>query len=349
MHVNIFIAIFYSSIMAESKTYECQECGEVFDRPIDLAKHTKSEHPKAKGEGVTKTSYLTSEDLEDLREQEKMNRQLELEAKRAELELRKLKAQAEMKRYETSSEPPKERTRILPDGTSFQGSSADYREMLQLYLQTQNVAKKATAETENPTVIKAMLDRIAELEKTVSETKMKDIENKINYIASRDPLSDAQDALKKFHSMAQEQGLVPAGSSVADTIKIKHAEIQTDALKTSIDTLSRKIDNSMRRANQLEHEFLPVARKLTDLYIDDFKFRRRAQLGEPVPITEQELVFLQKNLEKNEIQQETAPAEKPKPEQKPEKPVTKQEPPKMKTFDGANKWPGFQPENSKAE
>ena len=94
------------------------------------------------------------------------------------MQVKEARLNAELRKLQVSSEPPKERTWILPDGTSFQGSSADYREMLQLYLQTQVVNKKS-APAEDSTTIKALLDRIAELEKITTESKMKDIENKL--------------------------------------------------------------------------------------------------------------------------------------------------------------------------
>lgn len=319
--------------MAEdNKTYECGECGEVFDRPIDLAKHVKSEHPKAKskGQGGSRAeSFLTEDDIAELREQEKHVKALEMQVKEARLN-------AELRKLQVSSEPPKERTWILPDGTSFQGSSADYREMLQLYLQTQVVNKKS-APAEDSTTIKALLDRIAELEKITTESKMKDIENKLNYIAGRDPLTDASDAIKRFNEMASQQGLIKAGTSVVDEVKLKHADVQTEALKSSIQALSKKIDRSMERASKIETQAMPILSKIGDLYVQDFAARRRAQLGEPEPISDHEIAIISKNLEKNNIEQEISnkPAESPE-----NKPEPKSEPPKMKEFSGINTMPG---------
>ena len=318
--------------MAEdNKTYECGECGEVFDRPIDLAKHVKSEHPKgkSKGQGGKIESYLTPEDVQEIREKEKRIKELELQ-------LREAKLNAELRKLQSVNEPPREKTWVLPDGTSFQGSSADYREMLSLYMQTQNVARKTTYE-ENPTIVKAMLDRIAELEKTVSETKMKDIEGKLNYIASRDPLTDAQEAIAKFNNLASAQGMVRAGTSVTDEVKLKHSDIQVKALGSAIDSLSKKIDKSMERAERLETNAIPILKKLGDVYIDDFRARHQLAVGEPIPISDREIAIISKNLEKNNIEQEISnkPAESPE-----NKPEPKSEPPKMKEFSGINTMPG---------
>ena len=318
--------------MSDNGKYECGECGELFDRPIDLAKHVKSEHPKAKskGQGGKSESYLTEEDVQEIREKEKRIKELELQ-------LREAKLNAELRKLQSVSEPPREKTWILPDGTSFTGSSSDYREMLQLYMQMQSVAKKATSESENPTTIKALLDRIAELEKITTESKLKDVENKLNYIASRDPLTDASDAIKRFNEMATQQGLIKAGTSVADEVRLKHADVQTEALKTSIQTLSKKLDNSMRRAENIETRAMPVFEKVANLYVDDFRLRRGLTLGEPVPHSEDEIIAISRNLEKAGIEQEISnkPAETPETKAEP-----KPEPPKMKEFTGLNRMPG---------
>lgn len=331
--------------MTEDREFPCDICGEVFPDALSLGRHKHSEHPKSKakskGQGGSRAeSLLTEDDLAELRETEKANRQLELEAKHAELELRKLKAMSEMKKYESAETAPKERTWVLPDGTSFTGSSSDYREMLQLYLQMQSVAKKATSESENPTTIKALLDRIAELEKITTESKLKDVNDKLNYLASRDPLEQANEAIAKFNQMAVQQGMVRAGTSVADEVKLKHSDIQVKALGSAIDSLSKKIDKSMERAERLETNAIPILKKLGDVYIDDFRARHQLAIGEPVPISDHEIAIISKNLEKNDIQQEISnkPAEPPE-----QKPQPKPEPPKMKEykFTGTNPLPGY--------
>lgn len=272
----------------------------------------KAEHPKPKVGGSPKTSYLSDEDISELREREKHVKELELQ-------LREAKLNAELRKLQTVEQPAKEKTWVLPDGTSFQGSSADYRDMLQTYYQVQAMNKKATTETENPTVIKAMLERMADLEKQVSESKMKDIENKLNYIASRDPLENAVEAISRFNKLAQDQGLIKAGTSIADEVQLRHADVQSQAILKGLDTVSKKIDNSMERASKIESEALPLLKKIGDIYLDDFRARRGAAIGEPIPHSEGEIEILATNLAKNDqLQQEIdkSEPENPKPEEK---------------------------------
>lgn len=321
--------------MAEdTKTYECPDCGEVFDKPIDLARHKKAEHPQPKtkeGRGPRAESLLNEEDRSQLREEE-------LELKRLEMQVRRAKLESELNRYKGTSEPPRLRKWSLPDGTVIEGSAQDYKDLLEIYYM-QN--QKKSAPVEDSTTIKALLDRIAELEKITTESKLRELNDKLSYLASRDPLEQANDALQKFHKMAQEQGLIRAGTSVADEVRLKHADVQTQTLLTAVNSLSKKIDRSMERASKIESQAMPILSKIGDLYVQDFAARRRAQLGEPEPISEREIALITKNLEKNNIQQEVGNMPSEHLEQKPEPP--KSEPPKMKEykFTGINPLPGY--------
>ena len=246
----------------ENREFICKECGESFPDALSLGRHIRTHKKDKKGVGgtVKKESLLTDDDLAELRETEKSNRQLELEARKVELELRKMKALSEMKKYESNAEPPKERSWVLPDGTSFQGSSADYREMLQIYFQTQAIMKKTTSSEENPTVIKAMLERMAELEKTVSENKMKSIEDKLNYIASRDPLNETELGYKKLAEAAAKLGFTQAGSDLPS----KKFALQESAVTTVLKQIDKKLDRAADRTDRLIENFSPIGRRIAE-------------------------------------------------------------------------------------
>lgn len=315
------------------KEFVCPTCGDIFDSPLALGRHTRT-HKKSKGEGVSKTSsFLTEEDRSELREKERHIRELEMQLKEA-------KIAAELRKLQSVSEPPKEKTWILPDGTSFQGSSSDYRDLLQTYYQVQSVAKKATSNEENPSTIKSLLERLTDVEKALWEKKSEGLEKKIDYVLSRDPLDDAKSALQRFNQLASEQGLIKPNNTVQDSIRLKHTDAQLHMLNTGIDALGKKIDHSMQRADTLEKQVVPILSKIGDLYVDDFKARRRAQLGEPVPISDDEITLIQRNLEKNEVQQELSGKPEPQQESKPSQKHSSSKPAE-KVFTGTNRYPGY--------
>ena len=282
--------------MTEDRQYVCKECGESFPDALSLGRHIRTHKKDEKGAGgtVKKESLLTEDDLAELRETEKSNRQLELEARKVELELRKMKALSEMKKYESNAEPPKERSWVLPDGTSFQGSSADYREMLQTYYQTQAIMKKTTSSEENPTVIKAMLERMAELEKTISESKLKGLEDKLNYIASRDPVTDAETGYRKLAQVANDLGF-SKGSDLAS----KKFALQESAVTTTLKQIDKKLDLNAARVDRLVENFSPFARKIAEgslkkVAAEHPEYGIVDELKIPEPISDEKIINLSK-------------------------------------------------------
>jgi hypothetical protein len=265
----------------ETKEYPCDVCGEIFSTPLELGRHKHAEHPKKSGRGVggviaSKAPTLTEDQVKELQN-------LEYEAKKTELEIRKAKALYELQKYESHSEPPKEKTWVLPDGTSFQGSSADYRDMLQTYYQTQAIMKKSTSTEENPTVIKAMLERMAELEKSVSENKLKGLEDKLNYIVNRDPVSEAETGYRKLAQVANDLGF-SKGSDLAS----KKFALQESAVTTTLKQIDKKLDLNAARVDRLVENFSPIARRIVTGSLDKLSVEHPEYHISPSPPAEQQ-------------------------------------------------------------
>ena len=277
--------------MTEDRQYVCKECGEIFPDALSLGRHVHSHKKPKQGGGVIapKAPILTEDQVKELQE-------LEYQAKKTELEIRRARATAELRRFETTSEQPKEKTWILPDGTSFQGSSADYRDMLQTYYQTQAIMKKSASTEENPTVVKAMLERMTELEKTVSESKLKGLEDKLNYIVSRDPLGETETGYKKLAEAAAKLGFTQAGSDLPS----KKFAMQESVINTGLRELTKKLDRTADRVDRLAENFSPFARKVAEGSLRKFSSEHPEynipadEPKVPEPISDQKIINLSK-------------------------------------------------------
>lgn len=310
--------------MTEDKTYVCDVCGQEFDDGLALGRHkrTHKKESKSKGEGGTKALYLSPEELEELKETERANRQLEMETKRIELEVRRAKALAELRKFESNSEAPKEKTWVLPDGTSFQGSSADYRDMLQTFYQVQAVAKKSTSGGDGETeTVKLLKEELRQLREQVANKEITELKNQVNYIANRDPMEIAEQGLQRFNQMAQKEGLIKAGKTVQDAIMEKKWDLTNTTATTLLKSIDKKLDLTMDRNTQMFKTFTPLIEKVGSIWLDDFRTKHAAAMGEPVPIPEEEILKMAAAAQRADIMQETdeKPQQKPEPEKKPEK------------------------------
>ncbi|MDS0256641.1 C2H2-type zinc finger protein [Thermoplasmatales archaeon AK] len=298
--------------MPEDKEYTCPECDKTFDKPIQLANHVRVEH-KAKGEGrgSKSESYLTDEDLIELREQEKRIKALEMQVREAKLQSQ-LKALGQDNTESSgflAEFPPGSRQTV-----KFK-SAKEYADLLTQYSIAVNpkTETKESVAGEGP-LLQELLKQNSELQQKINEMTIKRLEDKLAYLVNRDPLSETSDSLKKLEQTASAIGF-SRGSS-ADEVKLRTVDMKVTAINEGINILSKKIDKSMARAEKIETHALPILEKFANLYFDDFR-RRRGQVGS-VPHSEDELVQLTQKLDSN-IQQELAekPQEKhPEQEQK---------------------------------
>ncbi|MCL5783158.1 MAG: hypothetical protein M1476_04530, partial [Candidatus Thermoplasmatota archaeon] len=189
-----------------------------------------------------------------------------------------------------------EKTWALPDGTTFQGSSADYKDLLQIYYTTETARNKASQKVQNtgddPT-IKLLLEQNTKMKEQIDNKWKTDMENKLNYALNKDPVDESITGWDKVEKLASKYGYI-RGDPKSDMIKSKF-DLQATAVTKSLDTVSKKIDQSMKRADKLTDTLAPVIREFAGITLQKYKNEHGIAGGDIVPVPDENLINLEKS------------------------------------------------------
>lgn len=251
--------------MSMTDIYSCKDCDAEFTDWSEYMGHRK-EHKKdgkaTQGGVSVKTSHLSEEDRIELAEQEREVRGLEIAVKKAKLEsqLRQL-----------GNGGSNEKTYVLPDGTSFQGTSQDYKEMLSIFYQTQ--AFKGKDSNKDSSVVELLRQELSELKKSNEElhsqidNKWKEeVTQKLSYALNKDPITDYQESMQKLSRAAENMGW-HRGSNVQDAILQKKSDISAETVTTGLNRIDSRLGQMQKNSDKLINAILPGLSNNADDFI----------------------------------------------------------------------------------
>lgn len=225
--------------MADQKEFTCKECGETFDSLADIGHHAREtghvnkKSPKIQrgGQGTPKTdSLLSPDDLLELKEKEKLIRMKELELREATLDA-KLMALKNSGSGNNKENGPRERTWRLPDGVIFQGTSKDYREMLETYYAA-NPKNASPNNTEESFALKLL------------DLYRKDVDEKVSSL-SYSPFDALDRTLSDISKVAPKVGFGPSNmQNPSDKMRMDLYETELGAVNKAIDRVSEHMSRA---------------------------------------------------------------------------------------------------------
>ncbi len=307
-------------------SYTCSVCGDEFEGLAELGQHAREQgHTKknkgsstSKGGGGTTTpkssTLLTDEDKEQLRQEELEIRQLELSVKKARLE-------SQLRQFNGQTAQNREKSWVLPDGTSFQGTAQDYKDMLQIYYQVQAIRGKSGSKDNDgeSETIRLLKEQNARLEKTIDDKWKADIESKLNYAISRDPLDTAEEAMDKLSTKAEKWGFFK-GSNIRDDLAIKKASFQEHAANTTLNRIDSRLAQLQGNTKTLIDGVLPALTGHADQFVKEkIQQVRNKRAGQVLDPTEEQMIAIERSLDRNAgVQQDMGSKQPENPKSEPE-------------------------------